>query len=314
MTTARKRAYVALILFYLLMAPAAQLIKPILEHIDPHHYLLVRFAIATPLTYILLRQVKSYKHMNLKLVLRVIMIGILGQVNNLIVYTALTHTTSLQTSLMSNTTPILVTLAGVFFLNEREEQHEWLGLFVSVVGTLIVLFSPYLASHAQAAFTFSLYGNTLLLLHVLLVVVEIILVKAWIRDVPIELHASAQVWIGLVVFLIVSSLSPIPNPSLSVIMQPAVIWPILYMAIFGTIVSYFLFYYGYRTIEASEATLFNYLGPVVYVPLSVVWLGEKIVPLQIVGLVLIVCGVVIAEYHSKRDSAIGWFSNHFRPH
>lgn len=313
MNLERKLAYSALIVFYLIMAAAAALIKPILDVLTPAQYLLIRFAIATPFTLILLKYMRKFRLDQLT-VLKLGVIALLAQANNLVVYTALSHTTALQASLLSNTTPILVTLAGVFLLKEREEKHEWLGLVISALGSLFILFSPYLFAAQEASETFSLYGNSLLLLHVLIAVVEIVLIKSWIAHVPIQLHASVQIWTGLSLFSLIQLGSNTAMPPVDILMLPTIIGPILYMSILGSVVAYSLYYYGYNRIEASEATLFNYLGPIVYLPLSVFWLGEKVIPIQLLGLIIVVAGVAIAEYHSKSESAINWFSAHFRHH
>ena len=59
-----------------------------------------------------------------------------------------------------------------------------------------------------------------------------------------------------------------------------------------------------KSIEIGEASLFAYLYPLFSTPLAVVWLGEKITPMFIVGAVVITIGVVIAEIKKRRYNSI----------
>ena len=67
------------------------------------------------------------------------------------------------------------------------------------------------------------------------------------------------------------------------------------MGILGSPIAVSLYLYGQDKIEASEATLFSYLQPLIYIPLAVFWLGEKIIPAQLIGLAIIAAGVYLAE-------------------
>jgi len=75
---------------------------------------------------------------------------------------------------------------------------------------------------------------------------------------------------------------------------------VFYMAIISGIIAYYLFQYGLQHIEASEATVFQYLGPVFSTPLAVIWLHDKITPPFLIGAVFIVIGVFTAEYKPHR--------------
>lgn len=76
-------------------------------------------------------------------------------------------------------------------------------------------------------------------------------------------------------------------------------WPqiagIMYMAFFSGIIAYTLFAKGLRHIEASEASLFQYLEPVISIPLAILLLGEKVTFIFIIGAILIIIGIYRAE-------------------
>lgn len=67
------------------------------------------------------------------------------------------------------------------------------------------------------------------------------------------------------------------------------------MAVFGSIVGLTAYIQGQDGIESSEASLFWYLQPLIAIPLAFIVLGEKALPLQWLGLGLVLIGVAIAE-------------------
>jgi drug/metabolite transporter (DMT)-like permease len=67
------------------------------------------------------------------------------------------------------------------------------------------------------------------------------------------------------------------------------------MAIPGSVIGLISYIEGQDRIEASEASLFVYLQPLIYLPLGLILLQEKIFTQQLVGLGLILLGVIVAE-------------------
>ncbi len=78
----------------------------------------------------------------------------------------------------------------------------------------------------------------------------------------------------------------------------------VYMAIFGSIIGLTAYIKGQDGIEASEASLFTYLQPLVFIPAGILLLHETVHPLQIFAMALILFGVYIAEKRSKKRRKI----------
>lgn len=70
---------------------------------------------------------------------------------------------------------------------------------------------------------------------------------------------------------------------------------IAYLALFGTVVGFVLFYAGVRAIGAAKASSFILLVPIIGLLSSVVILHEQIRPLLGVGGVIVVIGLVLAQ-------------------
>jgi len=69
-----------------------------------------------------------------KQIFTIIALESLGTVFNLaILYLGLAKTTAIEASLIGTTGPIFITLAGIAFLKEKQENHEWAGLIFFIL-------------------------------------------------------------------------------------------------------------------------------------------------------------------------------------
>ena len=71
---------------------------------------------------------------------------------------------------------------------------------------------------------------------------------------------------------------------------------ILYLAIITSVVSYFLWYFALGRIEAGKAALFSNFQPILTTVLMVMLLGQGITPAFVVGGVIALGGVVLAQF------------------
>ena len=80
---------------------------------------------------------------------------------------------------------------------------------------------------------------------------------------------------------------------------PQATFPILYMAVFGSIIAFTAYQVAQKHLEASQVSIFSYLTPLVAVPLAFLWLKEQLGVWFLIGAVVIGIGVIIAEIHPK---------------
>lgn len=209
----------------------------------------------------------------------------------------LNFSTALETSLLTTTQPIFMTIGGIWLLQEKEERHEWIGTLIAFAGTLLLVLGPSL--FGQAA-TFSVFGNLLVLGSIVVNMFYFPLAKKAYRKLPKLLVATLSFYLGLVAFglLSVFEAGSIQHlwQAISLDMQSNQVWlAALYMGIVGSIVGLTAYIKGQDGIEASEASLFYYLQPLVAIPLAFLVLGDAISPLQILALAIIFVGVYLAE-------------------
>lgn len=221
-----------------------------------------------------------------------------------LLYVGLDKTTALEASFISTTNPIFITIAGIIFLRERQEKREWQGLFLTFLGTFFLTLEPWFNGQNSASSGIShqtLWGNLLIIGQNITATVYFILAKSRYKGLPKLFVAGISFWVGLISFLGLSlmELSFSPTALWQAVIadwsHPSVWIASIYMAVFGSIIGLTAYIQGQENVEASEASLFWYLQPLVYIPLGVLILKEAVTPWQIISLVLVGLGVWWAQ-------------------
>ncbi|MEA3355566.1 MAG: DMT family transporter [Patescibacteria group bacterium] len=293
--TKRTKAYLSLSITALIWGPAFAVIKPSLSVISPFQFLYFRYLIAAPLTLPLIFYYYKKLKPNLKTILTVSTIEFFGTPLALsILYLGLAKTSALEASLIGATSPILATIGGIIFLKEKEERLEWIGLSISFFGSLLLIVEPLITGKAFAS-SFSLSGNLMIFSYNLLSTTYYLLAKKHYQNLPKLFPTSIGYSISLISFFIFLKLTQSSTP-ISLLSTPSVATAAIYMGFFGSIIALTTRMYGQDQIEASEASLFNYLHGVIAIPASYFLLKEIPTIKQIIAILVISFGVFIAEY------------------
>ena len=297
--SARKKAYLALLLNAVLWGIAPPLAKLALAHTSPFHWLFYRFLFAAIISLPLLIWLLLKHRPQLKQILLIIGLELIGTTAVLSTfYLGLELTTATETALISQAAPIFVILGGILFLREREEKHEWIGLTLAIAGTTVLTLEPITTNASP-------WGNLLILTQDLLWAGYLIAAKRLYRPISKLLVSSISFWVGLVTFFPLTFLEAPASSLFTDLTIPIVLTSSLYMATFGSIIAATLYIYGQNLIEASEATLFTYLQPLISLPLAAFWLKDRLTPTTIISGLVIAVGVYLAERRPKKLVASG---------
>lgn len=307
----RRLAYILLLINTICWGAALIAVKPSLDIISPTRFLFYRFVIAALLTLPVLWHFRKKSPKLFSQVPIVAAIELLGTTLSLwFVYQGLSLTSAINASLVGTTGPIFIVLVAVLFFREREEKRELVGLITAFLGALILVLIPTFSGSLHSADeTQPLAGNLYMVMANIIVAFYYLLAKKHYRELPKIFAASISFWVGTISFGLISwweARWPHLNQITSMIYTDFQHWEVwlatFYMGIFGSIIGLTAYIKGQDQIEASEASLFTYLQPLVYLPLGVILLGEVFNPLSIVGLVLVVAGVLISENRAKKSS------------
>jgi len=301
----RSKAYLALLLNAVIWGAALPIVKPALDHISPYQYLFYRYLIAAPLAAPLLVILARKHKTTLKKLFGIIGLELLGVTGALsFLYQGLSRTTSLEATLIANAAPVFIIIGGILFLKEKEEGHELFGLLLAIAGVTVLTLEPLTA--LANGLHLSLTGNLFVLGHNLFWAAYILLAKRYYKGVSKLLISSISLWVGLISFLVLTLLTDSTGSAANLISNigihlslPSVLLAAVYMAVLGSIVAVPAYIYGNDLIEASEASLFFYLQPLITIPLATLWLKESLTIPMIAAALLSTLGVVIAQRRKK---------------
>lgn len=294
----RLKAYFFLLINTLCWGAALVIVKPAFDVTTPFRFLLYRYLLALPLSLPFIWHYR--KHFTLSTLQTITKLELIGTTLALgLLYAGLALTSSIEASFLTTTTPIFIVLAGVLFLKERQEKRESLGLFLAFIGTVFLTITPTITQDFSLS-SASLTGNILIIGQNVATAWYFILAKRSYKHLPKLFVTSVSYAIGILTF---GALSAWEAGSLSQLYQAvqldlqaiSVVWASFYMAVFGSIIGLTAYIKGQDGIEASEASIFWYLQPFVFVPLGFILLNETVTLSQIMAMGLVLLGILIAE-------------------
>lgn len=299
MNSSRLKAYILLTIVTVIWALAEPIIKFTLGGFSPLIFLTYRFGLSSLVAIICFVIFGFHFPKDTKTRLEIILYGLVTSTFSLgLLFFGLKNTTVLNTLLITLMNPLLVSIAGVKFLKEHVTVKEKIGMGIALLGTVLTVIGPFLQDGNNLT-RFS--GNVMVFLYLIFATIGVILGKKLLRkDVdPLTLTNSAFI-IGFI-SLLPFALPQIINSGFGVITSVSLPYHlgVIYMAFLSGTLAYLLSNKAQKTIEVGEAAVFSYLYPIFSTPLAVLWLGEKITPLFIIGGVIIAIGVIVAEIKKK---------------
>lgn len=301
---ARRRAYFWLAVNTLVWGAVPPLIKPALQYIDPFALLFSRFWLASLLilpvvVWYLWRQPHLWRSIP-----KIIGLEIIGTVLSLgLLYVGLQRTEAVMASVLGATSPLFITVGGLLFCREKETVNEWWGLSLALVGVVLLAIEPIIFGRSSWQLG-SLDGNFLILLSCLVGAWYYLQVKKHYHYLPKLFAAGVGFLVGWVGFALIVLVQAAGTPAawwttVQLWSQPLVGGAVLYMAVGVSVIGLTSYILGQDLIEASEASIFTYLQPMVAAPLAFFFLHEQITWWQVITFFLILIGVWLAQHHPR---------------
>ncbi len=295
LSSKRSFAYALLLLNTILWGLSPPIIKVALNFISINQFLLGRYLLASLIflpIYLLTQRKTGLEIRNLKLV---ILLALLGTPLTLIpLYEGIKLTSSIESSILTATGPLLIIIGGRIFLQEKITQNEKIGLVIALIGTILLTLGPVVVD--GIGFKISLLGNLLILGSNLIWTAFLLLVKKLKVDASQISLVSYLTAIPVFFLLTLLETPQISNLKFQISNSYALLG-IVYMAIAGSIIAFWAYTKGQEYVEASEAAVFTYLQPLITFPLAYFWLHESISSVGLAACLLIAAGVYVSEYH-----------------
>jgi drug/metabolite transporter (DMT)-like permease len=209
-------------------------------------------------------------------------------------YFGLQFTTANNTALIVNTRPIFLAILAVLVYRERFSLLQWLALFLSFCGVVIILYDP-----AAALLPNHFFGDFLIVLNALSGALGVLFGKRLLKEYQPFTILVYQITIGMLGLLPLALLESGGRISFS---QAA--WgPIIYLAIFSTAIAQTFFNWGLSKLPVSRSGVYFFIVPVVNVILASLIFREPVTWYLLLGGFLIVLGAyMVNSIGQKRET------------
>ena len=192
------------------------------------------------------------------------------------------------TSVIIATIPVITPFIVIFFYNERITRINILGLIVSFVGVLIIVFSD----------TQQLQGNFLGILILFIAVFSAIFYTIFVKKLSHSYRAvtiiAYQNLIGALMFLplvLLLDIDQIVNakPNTDTIVS------LLMLGIFASSAAFIFFTGAIKNLGIIKTNLYTNLIPVFTFLFAFIILGEEVTLFKTIGLITVIIGIILSE-------------------
>ncbi|CAH0344940.1 DMT family transporter [Bacillus sp. CECT 9360] len=211
---------------------------------------------------------------------------------NFLLYEALRFTTSMNAALVNSINPAVIVLFSALLLKERISLKNGLGLFISLLGVLLVLTKGQLQQIFQLDYN---QGDLLMLLAILVWTFYSIIGKK-LKTIPPIAATAVSVLLALFILLPFILMSGVEYH----LSRQAVIG-LLYIGIFPSVGSFIFWNVSLRHIGASRAGIYLNLIAVFTAILSLL-LGKTITFVQMIGGILVFIGVYLTSQKTNKET------------
>lgn len=290
-----KRGIIALLITVLIWSSSFATIKIGLQEIGPLTLAFVRGFLAS----IFLLAIITIKNENNKFIKSItrdwkyfLILGTIGiALFNIFQNVGVKYTSSALAGILININPVFILILSGLFLQEVVTGNKVMGIVIGFMGVVVILFVGQNISEIIKSQTF--LGNLLVIGSALSWAFYSVMNKnISSKYSPLHLTAMAYIFGSILLFLIAILFEKVSNLFLFSVKS----WFILlYLGIVASAITFFLWNFALSKMEASKASVFLFLGPVIAVIIGWSFMGEVITIYTIIGSVLVLFGVYLTE-------------------
>jgi drug/metabolite transporter (DMT)-like permease len=215
---------------------------------------------------------------------------------NTLIYFAGHTTTALNLSLISITFPIFIVILSRFFFNEAITVNKSVGIILVASGVVLLVTKGTLFSLLNISLAI---GDLWMLLASVIFAVYSILLKLKPAQISIIAFQLSTFLLGLVFLFPFYLWEYLTVPH--VVFATKTVFSILYIGVFASLTAFVLWNKAVVALGPSKAGLVYYTLPVFSGILAHLFLNEEIRIIHFYSVLLIVSGILTANYESKRS-------------
>jgi len=264
-------------------------VKNAFHYLPPLAFTGVRFAISSLLLYGLVRWRYGSVSFPPGHRWRMIWLGVLGNTLYQLAFTlALLWSTATNTALLLATMPACVTLLAGLRRIERVTPRMWLGTAIATLGVMLVISAGEVEFSAG-----TLKGDACALAATICWSIYTLGLRRIPATVP-PLQTTALTTLTGMPGLVLVGLAQIVSVKWTQVPAPA--WEALaYSSVFSLVLAYFIWNASVQRVGGTRTAIYMCLTPLVAALVAWATLGERLVPMQGAGAVLILTGVVLTR-------------------
>ena len=204
---------------------------------------------------------------------------------------AIAHTTPVDLSVMSTTTPIFTMFVAAIFLKEPITWKKAFGVALSFGGILWLILQSTFGGHGASetetigiAFCFANY------------IVFALYLGTCRKLIARYSVVTSMKWMFLVSFIISIPFTVPHLPSTDFMAVPSYVWwEIGFMIIFSTFIAYYLIPVGQKRIRPTLVSMYGYLQPIIAIAVAI-WTGmDRLTFTKILAAILVFTGVWVVN-------------------
>ncbi|WP_373237399.1 DMT family transporter [Cohaesibacter celericrescens] len=290
-------AYLALATAMILTGINVALGKIIVTEMPPASFAMLRFVLASACLVPLAMTEKGARASLLALTKRqwfeIFLLSLFGVVGfTTLMLIGIQYTSAINAGIIASSLPAIIALLSWLVLREYVSPRKALSVALAVVGIACInLATPETSAGSSHVWSQTLLGNGLILAAVTSEAIFAILTRRYANMIPpwtltMIVHLLA-IPITLPVLMRQDGGWVIPQANAS-------FWLLaVYYIITASVVSFYLWCVGIKSVSASSSALFTALVPTSTLLVAVFALGEKLIMLQIVGLIAVLASLFI---------------------
>jgi drug/metabolite transporter (DMT)-like permease len=296
--TNRSIAVLLAVLGVLLFSSKAIFAKLIYTYdVDAITALMLRMTVAVPVYVVVFLATPKTKSERNKDLLYVFLFGFLGYyLASFLDFEGLTYIKASLERLILFIYPTLVIIISAVFLKKRILFVQKIGVLITYLGVCIV-FAPELLEQENPS---SILTGAILVFFSALTYAAYLVGSQWLipRFGVRRFTSMAMIWSGVMVALHYLTVSETPMQMFD-LPKPVYRYALM-MGVLATVVPSFMISAAIQRLGAAQFSIFGALGPVSTITLAYLFLNETLSFFQILGSLVVIAGVLVAEYYGKK--------------
>jgi drug/metabolite transporter (DMT)-like permease len=283
-------AHAALLLMVVIWGVNFPIAKAALSELSPLAFNALRFPLAAAVVFVALRLKGPVAWPAREDRMRVLVLGVLGNVfyQQFFIF-GLHYTQAGTASVLLAGTPVVTALLSAGLGHEEISARTWIGVAATVAGIVLVVLAGGHASNGPG----SLLGDLLMIGASCSWAVYTVGSRSLIRRYGSVQFTAWTLWVGALLLCLIG-LPVVATTNLGAVSAAA--WAgVVYAGALSIGVAYLIWYHGVRRLGNTRTAAYSNLVPVVALVAAWLHLGEVPAPGQVVGAAIIIAGISIAQ-------------------